>query len=278
MSCTQKSKFCNSIIDELQDYMLFKQTIDQAFKHVSAPAPSLVPTRDTNRLEKRRMETRAGTLVLDEATNRDKIIKPCQSDSLFWCLYIFLKGVDAYKTVNNHFVVENEEKIKMVELLRVNKKYIKERKWGYNESELSVTGNQISITTFATICALHKIEVLFIDNTNRTCCRMGSDSESCSGRSHNKNILYKSSTSLRFECELNVPDVKCDGYYQITSIFKPINAISSYTIKELTEMCKSLSLDHVLVKDNLGKPSSKQQLYQALCSKLGVTKEDSKVK
>jgi hypothetical protein len=303
-SFMQKSKFCNSIIDELQDYMLFKHAIDEAFK-------SVVVIKSSERADEQKYK-KEGPPVAVKTVGMNRC-KPCQSDSLFWCFYVLLNGQDAYETVDRHFVVENEEKIKMIELLRANKKIIKEQKWRSNENDLSLTGQPISITTFATLCGLRKINVFYVDEVNRTFCPdlsfvksdgKESDGKESDGKESNGkesdgkesdgkegigastsefvHVLYKSATSLRFECELNVPKASlmsaCAGYYQIQSIHKPINAISSYTIKELTEMCKSLSLDHVLVKDNLGKSLSKQHLYQALCSKLGVVKDDPKVK
>jgi len=279
MSCAQKSKFCNSIIDELQDYMLFKHKLDEAFKSVLTNASNRPPPEQKYKKEEQ-------PSVQEPVVKFNNRCKPYQTDSLFWCFYILLNGYDAYETVNNHFVVENEEKIKMIELLRTSKKIIKEHKWGSNENDISLTGQPISITTFATLCGLHKIKVFFVDEINRTFCA-GQEEERGQGEGQGQkeefvHVLYKSSASLRFECELNVSKTglleSCVGYYQILSIHKPINAISSYTIKELNEMCKSLSLDYVLVKDNLGKPLSKQHLYQALCSKLGVTKDESKVK
>jgi len=281
MSCTQKSKFCNSIIDELQDYMLFKQKLDEAFKSVVVIKSSERPPTD----QKYKKEH----CVVKESVSNEPVIKfdnrfkPYQTDSLFWCFYILLNGYDAYETVNNHFVVENEEKIKMIELLRTSKKIIKEHKWGSSENDISLIGQPISITTFATLCGLHKLKVFFVDEINRTFCSGQMEQGQSEGEGEESvHVLYKSATSLRFECELNVSKAylmeSCAGYYQILSIHKPINAISSYTIKELNEMCRSLSLDYVLVKDNLGKPLSKQHLYQALCSKLGVTKDEPKVK
>jgi hypothetical protein len=253
--------------------MLFKQKLDEAFK-------SVVVIKSSERLPTEQKYKKEHCVVQEPLVKFDKRCKPYQTDSLFWCFYILLNGYDAYETVNNHFVVENEEKIKMIELLRTSKKIIKEQKWGSSENDISLIGQPISITTFATLCGLHKLKVFFVDEINRTFCA-GQSEDQGEGEEF-VHVLYKSATSLRFECERNVSKAclmeSCAGYYQILSIHKPINAISSYTIKELTEMCKILSLDYVLVKDNLGKPLSKQHLYQALCSKLGVTKDESKVK
>ena len=293
LSSINQTKYCNSIVNELQDYMLFKRAIDEAFKCVASPnelvrigAP-YKQNKQNKQNEQTEQKEKVGHVVEAltsklEATAR--IYRPHQPDSLFWCLYILLHGGEAYETVNienRPFMVENREKIKMVDLVRANKQTIKHSKLGSItniESDLSIAGKSISTTTFATICILHGIEVLFIDKTNNTFCEVAASSVKSVNDSISPtiNIVYKSDSSLRFECELNVPkDVaqsKHSDFFQLHSINKPIKPISSFTTSELIETCKLPSL-RLPVKDNLGKPLSKRDMYNELTSKLGLNED-----
>jgi hypothetical protein len=290
----KQSKYCNSIVNELQDYMLYKRTVDKAFnsmthrtKELSELARVAAPYKKSEKV----VLTTSGQLeeVLDVnavsethaiSSSDTHVYRPHQPDSLFWCLYILLNGSESYETVNienRPFMVENEEKIKMVDLVRANKQTIKQSKLGSIatiESDLSVAGKAISLSTFATICVLHGMEVLFIDKTNNTFCEV----LSCAGTdiSPTTHIVYKSASSLRFECEPNVlretAQSKCSDFFQLHSINKPIKPISSFTTSDLIETCQHPSL-RLSVKDNLGKPLSKRDLYNVLTSKLGMDEE-----
>lgn len=281
----KQNKYCNSIVNELQDYMLYKHTIDEAFKCVTTSCKEKDKNEMAGKMVVKGHYYSFSDLVVDglvvEATH---IYRPHQPDSLFWCLYILLYGSESYETVNldnRHFMVENKEKIKMVELVRANKQTIKLNRLGSIatiESELSVSGKSISTTTFATICVLHGIEVLFIDNTNNTFCEMlPSTNVVDESVNHTIHVLYKSAGSLRFECELNVVKSvarsKCTHFFQLHSINKPIKPISSFTTSELIDTCNLPSL-HLSVKDNLGKPLSKRTLYDALVARLGLKNDE----
>jgi len=281
----KQTKYCNSIVNELQDYMLYKHTIDEAFKCVTASCKEKDKNETAKKMVIKGHYYSFSDLVADgrvvEATH---IYRPHQPDSLFWCLYILLYGSESYETVNlenRHFMVENKEKIKLVELVRANKQTIKQSKLGSIatiESELSVSGKSISLTTFATICVLHGIEVLFIDNTNNTFCEMlPSTNVVDESVNHTIHVLYKSTGSLRFECELNVVKSvarsKCAHFFQLHSINKPIKPISSFTTSELIDTCNLPSL-HLSAKDNLGKPLSKRTLYDALVARLGLKNDE----
>jgi hypothetical protein len=300
-SHSNQNKYCNSIVNELQDYMLFKHTIDKAFKCVVTPkeSPELVQI-DTpyNQMDKNKQNGQtkqkgkchgvsdlvSDVRIAEAPTLATHVYRPHQPDSLFWCLYILLNGSESYETMNlenRHFMVENKEKIKMVELVRANKQTIKQSKLGSIatiESELSVSNKSISITTFAVICILHGIEVLFIDNTNATFCEVLPSTNVVDGSvNHTIHVLYKSAGSLRFECELNVVKSvarsKCAHFFQLHSINKPIKPISSFIISELIETCNLPSL-HLSVKDNLGKPLSKRALYDALVARLALKNDE----
>ena len=290
-SALKQNKYCNSIVNELQDYMLYKHTIDEAFKCATASYKKTENAEKTENTENTEKNKKVGryysfsNLVADgRVVEAPHIFRPHRPDSLFWCLYILLYGSESYETVNlenRHFIVENKEKIKLVELVRANKQTIKLNRLGSIatiESDLSVSGNSISMTTFAAICILYGIEVLFIDNENSTFCEVLSFAdEGGDSVSPTIHVVYKSDSSLRFECELNVVKSvarsKCTHFFQLHSINKPIKPISSFTTSELIETCNLPSL-RLSVKDNLGKPLSKRVLYDALVARLGLKNDE----
>lgn len=277
-----QNKYCNSIVTELQDYMLYKRTVDKAFNCMTPRTkelPELVrvaaPYKKSEKVVLAEDNVPEVHMVSGSHTH---VYRPHQPDSLFWCLYILLHGGESYETINienRHFIVENEEKIKMVNLVRSNKQIIKQSKLGSIaniESDLSVAGKAISLSTFATVCILYGLEVVFIDKTNDTFCEV----LSCEDVSPTTNVVYKSASSLQFECEPNVlretVQGNCADLFQLHSINKPIKPISSFTTSELIETCQHPSM-RLSVKDNLGKPLSKRDLYNALTSKLGLNED-----
>ena len=93
------------------------------------------------------------------------------SDTLFWCISVFIKGMDVMYSSNNKFTSEKNEKFLLVPLLRNNKQLLKNEKIKLKnvEGNLSVDAN----ITFETLIALaivlkfniiYTTEILFYEN------------------------------------------------------------------------------------------------------------------
>ena len=86
--------------------------------------------------------------------NEDERLIVNEKDKLFWIFFIIKNGFLEYELLNNKtFIIEKNEKIKLIEQIRKEKAIIKSKKWKINilESEL-VDDKPISISTFFNCC------------------------------------------------------------------------------------------------------------------------------
>jgi hypothetical protein len=256
---------CNSLLCELQDFMFFKQTIDDACKYVLK--------RDEKRSDNSFFIKGDNKVRTKEGVSKEKetLYKPRHKDSLFWCYYMLTQGLAACETVGNkQFIVEKNEKIKLVELMRIKKTTLKFHKMASLSSiEADLTsGGPISISTFFAICIASDLSVLYIDKVSKTWLNVLEEE-----RGDTVNVLYRSDESQRFECETDVPSAIVNEtektYYKLFSMNKPIQSLSSYKTAELLEICAKVGVD-IYVQGSSGKTHPKQHLYNAIKNKLGV--------
>jgi hypothetical protein len=265
---------CNSALCELQDYMFFKETIDDVLKYVSDCSKNDKPLKEA-------LNTNDALIV-----NNDSLYKPHQKDSLFWCFYILSRGSSAYEMIGNkHFTVEKNEKIKLVELVRDKKALLKQHKitpLSSVENDLT-NGETISISTFFAICIASNIEVLYVNKENNTYFTLFE--ETCTP-GDTINVLYKSDISHRFECdghgEASLISSTEKTHFKLFSINKSIQPISAYKSLDLLEICKKMGIDGLTeghlteghqteghqTEGHKVKLKNKQWLYNALQHKL----------
>jgi hypothetical protein len=98
---------------------------------------------------------------------KQKMYKPKQKESLFWCFYILKNGFSNYEMeINNkYFVVEKNEKFKYIDLIRKNKELLKLHKikpLTQLEDDLA-NKDKISPKTFFALCLLENMNVLLLD-------------------------------------------------------------------------------------------------------------------
>ena len=264
---------CNSLLCELQDYMFFKQTIDDACKYVSHGDKRV--SKEGDKHGDKRVSKEGDNKHPLKEDNRS-IYKPHQKDSLFWCYYMLMYGLNACETVGtNRFIIEKNEKIKLVELVRANKLALKFHKMAPISSiEADLTSSEaISISTFFAICVASNISLIYINKTNKTWLKVLIE-EIKEERPDTVNVLYRSEISHRFECETNVDSSIINAtentHFKLFSMNKPIQALSSYKSAELLEICTKVGID-IYLESGTGtgtgtgtsKTHSKQQLYNA---------------
>jgi hypothetical protein len=259
---------CNLALCELQDYMFFKETIDDARKYMGYSPKSTV---DDGKTCSKLTDRGYNNFVNNDSLNNDSLYKPHQKDSLFWCFFILAHGASTYEMIGNkHFTVEKNEKIKLVELVREKKSLLKQHKitpLSSIENELT-NGETISICTFFAICIASNIELLYINKENNTYFPLF---EEIPSSNETINVLYKSEISHRFECD-SLGDASLmssteQTHFKLFSINKSIQPISAYKALELLEICKKMGID-VCVGGGQGKLQNKQCLYNALQHKL----------
>jgi len=197
---------------------------------------------------------------------KNPIFIPSEADTLFWCFYILKNGDSKYETMyTRNEVVSRQIKIEYVEKIRKNKQIVKTYKFDTITNIENNLGNEktLNVKTFLTLCAIENMNVLFVKNKTYYELRMN-DSESitiiyCLNNKETKNYQNRYGfeiKSIEFANEMK------SSLYKIDNVDKPIKAVSSYNVSELTEICNKLAIDIKNVET--GKNKSKNELYESI--------------
>jgi len=181
---------------------------------------------------------------------------PKSYDQLFWCFYIFHKGIDEYNMVqNNIFTVEKQMKFEMVDIIRSNKELLKKLKLTRTnvESEL-VNDKRISIDVFFLLCIYHKIDIVYIHNafyyevinSNKT-----------------PNIVIFNKGNYMIDTKDSEIDYYRLNLCKMESIKRFIKPISAYKLDDLHTFAIKLN---IALEDAYGKRRKKQELYDTILS------------
>lgn len=182
------------------------------------------------------------------------------SDTLFWCINIFTKGMDVMYSSNNKFTSEKNEKFLLVPLLRNSKQLLKNEKIKLKnvEGNLSVDAN----ITFETLIALaivlkfnviYTTEILFyekiFDPSWKTCYIKKNRS--------NHGVWIKEKDPDYYEIKGNK--------IVVDNIDKPLKTLSSYKKGELQDICKKLKIQFEFEGQ---KKFTKKKLYSLIQEQL----------
>jgi hypothetical protein len=184
---------------------------------------------------------------------------PKQKDTFFWCFYIMKNGIDNYEELElNHITIVTEKQLKigLVEKLRKEKSLIKTYKFAsmtHIENQL-VNENKIDVKTFLTLCVLENLNIFYLKKKTHFELLMND-----SNIFHVVNLNDYGKYGHKIE-----PDVEKyrTTLFKIENIEKPIKAISSYKISELTEYCNKLGIS--VVNEKTDKNKNKNELYESL--------------
>jgi hypothetical protein len=194
---------------------------------------------------------------------------PPQKDSLFWCFYIIVNGFSKYEFEPTTYIKEKNEKIRYIEMVRNNKKLLKEQKIKpiSDIEDYLANKEQLNIKTFIALCILEGINIIIINNQTYVEYNLTSGS---------KIHVIHQKRPFSFSIELNASDEIIqkyrDTHFQIQNIDKPILSISSYNVSELSAFCKKLQINQEpiepLDKELVIKKRSKQEMYNLIVSTL----------
>jgi hypothetical protein len=194
---------------------------------------------------------------------------PPQKDSLFWCFYIIVNGFSKYEFEPATYIKEKNEKIRYIEMVRNNKKLLKEQKIKpiSDIEDYLANKEQLNIKTFVALCILEGINIIIINNQTYIEYNLISGS---------KIHVIHQKRPFSFSIELNASDEIIqkyrDTHFQIQNIDKPILSISSYNVSELNAFCKKLQINQEpiepLDKELVIKKRSKQEMYNLIVSTL----------
>jgi hypothetical protein len=192
------------------------------------------------------------------------IFFPKEQDSLFWCYYIISSGESNYEMINvRNSLVAKQIKINYVNKIRINKPVVKTYKFDTItniESNLA-NDNNINIKSVMTLCAIDKINIIFISRNTYYELLMN-DSE----------LIYilreidnKSKYSKKYGYEIGNPILLEEirtKLYKIEKLGKPIKALSSYKLEDLIDICIKLAIE--IKRNDSDKNKSKNELYESL--------------
>lgn len=208
------------------------------------------------------------TIKLQINTN-NSFFYPPQKDSLFWCFYIIVNGFSKYEFEPTTYIKEKNEKIRYIEMVRNNKKILKEQKIKpiSDIEDYLANKDQLNIKTFIALCILEGINIMIINNQTYIEYNLTSGS---------KIHVIHQKRPFCFSIELNASDEIIqkyrDTHFQIQNIDKPILSISSYNVSELNAFCKKLQINQEpiepLNKELVIKKRSKQDMYNLIVSTL----------
>jgi len=182
---------------------------------------------------------------------QNNIFYPKQRDQLFWIFFVIVNGNDAYETVNNYFITEKETKYKWIEDFRKNKELFKPIKVSRNSIEDELANKpKISLHCIKALCHMNDINVFYIDNKKYY--------EMITNDSKPVYVIEKINNKygLKKNVDTETLDYYRQHYWQLENLDKPLKAISSYKVSDLTAICKKININY----ENL----TKQKIYQEI--------------
>jgi len=251
-----------NIVLQLQNYMFSKPFFDKHFIGVNVDTKTVKhkdKQKDKNNIEKRKdKEKEKDTKIVNN------FFYPSQKDSLFWCFYIIKNGFTPYEIEPANFVKEKTEKIKYIDMIRQDKKILKEHKIKpVSEIEDYLANkDKIDLKTFIALCILEKINIIIINK--KTIFEITMNETSVVHVIHQHDYF-------RFNIELNVTEEGLtnyrNNYFKIHQIDKPLLSVSSYKLSELTDFCNKLLITQESF-DQLKQKRTKQNTYDLIVSTL----------
>ena len=249
--------------------MFSLKNLTQSTQHTHSKSSTLQnnSNQSTNDCEK--------TLKNDQRAqeNKQEIFFPKEHDQLFWHYYILVNGFTAYEMLDtNRFMVEKNEKLKCVELIRLNRKHLTANKIrGIDTIENTLVHDKIiDLKTFIALCVASNLNLLFVHR--RKVYEVLLDVDNI--ESDNVHIIHQyDSPHTRYGYEVETTPAKLDEYLRrqpdnstypyyvkAVSITNPLRAISSYKVGELRDMIIKLK---ILDSDSVWK-KTKPQIYETI--------------
>lgn len=189
---------------------------------------------------------------------------PKEKDTLFWCYYIIVNGIQNYELLfDNTYKEEKQQKINFIEKLRSYKDTLKKNKFKRTEIEGDIAySNEISLKTFLAMCAVENKNVCVLKGR---CLYTLIVNDSC-------NIDIITMDNNRYGCFLLEEKEKTTlfneytaKYWMIDNIAKPIGGQSNYKLVQLQDIADKLRIP--IVNEN-GKKMKKIELYNLIKQKI----------
>ncbi len=207
-------------------------------------------------------------------TGIENFVTPSQNDTLFWCFYIIYNGYSCYEYEKNYFTAEQQFKIQTIERVKKgeNKNILKENKISKNSFESGLMTTSISPKMLNALCLFYNINVLFVyKKTYYEICVNSEKSVYVI-----KYIAETNKYSVYLPTVLNVGEPSTDhlkyiekikeNYWKRDNIEKPLLAITTYSVSELTNICSKLNIS--IINETSNKKKTKAELYKNIVEKI----------
>jgi len=195
---------------------------------------------------------------------KSSVFYPRENDSLFWCYFIIKNGDVKYETINNkNIVITKQLKIDLVTKIRENKQTVKTYKFdtiSNIESNLA-NDNNINIKTIMTLCAIEKINLLFIRKKTYYELLMNDNEPIYIIRETNSQNNYVKKYGFEIANNDILEEIR-NTLYKIDNPDKPIKAVSAYKVQDLIEIASKLAIE--TTNKETGKNKSKNDLYESI--------------
>ena len=239
-----QSKSYNHVFNQLQDYMFTNEFIYKFSNRCE----------DDNKIKIRKI---AKPQEIIKPIIND-IFSPTEKDKLFWCFYVLQAGMDNYELNKSaSFKTEKDFKFKSAEKLKEFKDTFKHLKLRVNElQDEFINQSCITLKGLVSLCYVYNINILYIKNKTYY--------EILTNSKEKINIIVENKVNeiSNIFIPLNVTDETIQSYkndyWKIDNMNSPIKAISAYTLSELQDICKRLSIQ----TENNKKKLTKKELYE----------------
>jgi len=265
-----------TLLHTLQPYMFALKTLTGAHQHKT---PGVLKMEDANTsLTSAWDKTLKNDQNAKEKTS--EIFFPKERDQLFWCYYILVNGFSSYEMLDTQrFIVEKNEKLKCVDLIRLHRKHLTANKIrGIDAIEnMLVHENTIDAKTFIALCIASNLNVLFVHRRKVYEVLLDVDNM----EPENIHVIHQYDTPhTRYGYEtdatmtkineylcrstVDVPDTTTPYYVKAVSITNPLRAISSYKVGELRDMVIKLKI----LDNETAWKKTKPQMYETIVQNL----------
>jgi hypothetical protein len=263
---TQSSKRYNDLILGMNHYMLTSEVItgmDELLNRcVSHRIKEDKKEKNTNPQQWEYVKKDQSMM----SRQKERFFFPKENDQLFWLFYLLQNGDTKYEIIDtSKFLTEKEEKMKCIDILRMNKKQLSTYKIKGLKDTVEddlVNSKKIDIKTFFALCITHNMNIMYIHKQKYY-------ELNCDPDDNNLPIVVHriDTPSLKYGYELNMTQEKIDKYrktyYSSYSLSSPLKCASSYKVGELKDICKQVQIEEDIISNK-----TKPQLYQLLIDTL----------
>ena len=200
----------------------------------------------------------------DNQINKSSLFIPKEEDTLFWCYYIISSGESSYEMMNvKNSLIAKQIKINYIDTIRENKQTIKMYKFDTmsNIENNLANENNININSFMSLCAINKINIIFIKKNTYYELLMNDTEPIYIIRETEFKSKYCKKYGYEIANSVLLEEIRT-RLYKVDALNKPIKALSSYKVQDLIDICNKLAIN--IKNADTGKNKSKNELYESL--------------